>query len=78
VVGLGVGQKRGALRACGVERGGFELDALEISVLRRKAARCGDLAELAIAQREDGLRNDTAITSGLGRTAASAYAFANR
>ena len=53
-----LGEESRSLAARRVERRGLQLDAVEIRGLAGKGPRCGDLAELAIAEREDGLRDD--------------------
>src|SRR5207253_6243976 len=57
VVGLGVSEERGALTALRVQRSGLELDAVEVRGLARERSRRCDLAELAVAQGEYGLRD---------------------
>ena len=58
VLRIRVGEQRGALAARRVEARGLQLDALEIRVHRWNVAFHGDLLQLAVAEREHGLRDD--------------------
>ena len=57
VLGIRVGEKRGALAARGVQRSGLQLDALEVRLLCREPPLHRHLLELAVAEREHGLRD---------------------
>src|SRR5207249_7586623 len=56
MIRLGIGEESRSLAARRVERRGLQLDAVEIRGLAGKGPRRGDLAEIAIAERDDGLR----------------------
>src|SRR5207237_10177107 len=58
MIGLRIGEESRSLAARRVERRGLQLDAVEVRGLAGKGPRRGDLAKLAIAEREDGLRDD--------------------
>ena len=58
MLGIRFGEERRALAAGRVEGRRLELDPVEVRLLARQAAARGDLAELAVAEREDGLRHD--------------------